>query len=275
MDLPEGFKSGLTRFGLGLAALGRPGYINLGHAADLNGRYHPSDMERQTHQVIDLAVQLGVKYIDVAQSYGRGEEFLSSWLRNHRPEDLWVGSKWGYYYTADWQVNAKKHEIKDHSVELLSRQWPESETRLKPYLKLYQVHSATLESGVLQNTKVLEELARIKAGGYVIGLSLSGEQQAEVLRKALDIKVDEDTLFGSVQATYNLLEQSVTPALEEAHDRGLAIIAKETLANGRLTTRNKGAAYFEVLQAMASNTKPLSMLCRWPLFWKRNLSPRY
>jgi aryl-alcohol dehydrogenase-like predicted oxidoreductase len=41
-----------------------------------------------------------------------------------------------------------------------------------------------------------------------------------------------------VQATWNLLEPSVGPALAEAHDRGWGVIVKEALANGRLTGRN-------------------------------------
>ncbi len=47
------------------------------------------------------------RYFDAARSYGRAEEFLGSWLGGLGREQLdraVVGSKWGYYYTADWQV---------------------------------------------------------------------------------------------------------------------------------------------------------------------------
>ncbi len=39
----------LARLGIGLAALGRPGYVTLHHAFDLEGRYDPSIMELRTH----------------------------------------------------------------------------------------------------------------------------------------------------------------------------------------------------------------------------------
>src|SRR5215218_4751430 len=39
----------VSRLGLGLAALGRPGYINLGHAADLRGDYDVGSMEARAH----------------------------------------------------------------------------------------------------------------------------------------------------------------------------------------------------------------------------------
>ena len=62
-----------------------------------------------------------------------------------------VSSKWGYTYTADWAVDATVHEIKDHSAAALARQWPETDALLGPWLRLYQVHSATIESGVLDD----------------------------------------------------------------------------------------------------------------------------
>src|ERR1700731_1113506 len=70
----------VSRVGLGLAALGRPGYINLGHADDLHRDYDVTAMERQTHAVLDEAWRLGVRYFDAARSYGDAERFLASWL---------------------------------------------------------------------------------------------------------------------------------------------------------------------------------------------------
>lgn len=164
----------VTPIGLGLAALGRPGYINLGHADDLEEDYDVESMRTHTHQVLDAAWQAGIRYYDAARSYGRAEEFLGSWLRTREIEsqDVTVGSKWGYTYTAGWKVEAEKHEVKEHSLGVLQRQWRESQEHLGKYLKLYQIHSATLESGVLENQPVLEELARIKSTGTRIGLTL-------------------------------------------------------------------------------------------------------
>jgi aryl-alcohol dehydrogenase-like predicted oxidoreductase len=50
------------RIGLGLAALGRPGYINLGHGRDLAGETDVSALERRTHEVLDAAHAAGVRY---------------------------------------------------------------------------------------------------------------------------------------------------------------------------------------------------------------------
>ena len=228
----------VTSLGLGLAALGRPGYLNLGHGVDLNGRRDTEALEHHTHDMLDAAWRAGIRYFDAARSYGRAEAFLASWLSTRAVEStsVTVGSKWGYRYTAGWQVDADTHEIKDLSRPHLESQYSESDGLLGPYLKLYQIHSAT--RAVLEDRAVLERLAQIRDQGVVIGLSVSGPQQAETIRSAVGVTVDGACLFGAVQGTWNLLERSAGPALEEAHEAGLGVIVKETLANGRLTARD-------------------------------------
>jgi aryl-alcohol dehydrogenase-like predicted oxidoreductase len=222
------------RFGLGLAALGRPGYINLGHAADLSAGHDPDAMRRNAHAVLDAAHDAGVRYFDAARSYGRAEEFLADWLdrRNLAPNEVFVASKWGYTYTADWRIDADKHEVKDHGADTFRRQLEESKTLLGKYLRLYQIHSATLDSGVLDDAEVVRGLRNLRESGIQIGLSVTGPRQADTLRKALSLD-----LFDAVQATWNLLERSVGDALAKAKAAGLRVIVKESLANGRLTAR--------------------------------------
>jgi aryl-alcohol dehydrogenase-like predicted oxidoreductase len=231
--------------GLGLAALGRPGYINLDHAVDLEGDYRVAAMEARTHRVLDAAWREGVRYFDAARSYGLAEQFLGSWLRKRQipPQDVTVGSKWGYSYTADWKVDAEVHEVKEHSPAVLRNQLRESRENLASYLRLYQIHSATLRSGVLENQAVISELARLKRQGTLIGLSTSGPDQAQVIRLAATINFDGSRLFDSVQSTWNLLERASAPALKEAASAGMCVIVKEALANGRLTLRNSDPTF--------------------------------
>ena len=237
----------VTPIGFGLAALGRPGYINLGHADDLRHQYEPALMAAQTAALCDAAWAAGIRYFDTARSYGRAEEFLGTWLRAraHDRTLLTVGSKWGYTYTAGWLPDAAIHEVKEHSLERLRSQWVESQAELGAYLSLYQIHSATLESGVLERPEVLAELAQIRAGGVAIGLSVSGPRQAATIGRALQIRVEGQRLFDVVQATWNLLEPSAGSALAEAHAAGMGVIVKEAVANGRLTPRNVAPAFAE------------------------------
>jgi len=233
--------------GLGLAALGRPGYINLGHAHDLHLNYDPAAMETHAHEVLDAAWAAGIRYFDVARSYGKGEAFLASWLRRRKidPNAVTVGSKWGYTYTAGWRVDAEKHEIKDHTLPVLLRQLAETRSILSDYLNIYHIHSATIESGVLDDSAVLDELARLKDTGVAVGLSVTGVRQPDIILKSLTLQRGGVRLFDVVQATWNLLERSAGPALMEAHAAGMGVIIKESLANGRLTARNSDPAFVE------------------------------
>ena len=177
----------MSRIGLGLAALGRPGYINVGHGGDLAGRTVDSKLERHVHVLLDAAYAAGVRYFDAARSYGKAEAFLASWLAQRAlpPGEVTVGSKWGYTYTADWRVDADQHEVKDLSAATLRRQVAESLALLGPHLGLCQIHSATLESGVLDDAEVREELARLREEGVRIGFTATGPRQSATIEHAL------------------------------------------------------------------------------------------
>jgi aryl-alcohol dehydrogenase-like predicted oxidoreductase len=245
MELRPLGSSGLrvTPIGLGLAALGRPGYITLDREKDLGNDRSVPALERRAHEVLSAAYDAGLRYFDAARSYGFAERFLASWLRERAlpPKAVTVGSKWGYTYVGNWQVDARIHEVKDHSLAALRRQIDESRALLGEYLDLYQIHSATLESGVLEDHAVLAELNSLRANGLAIGISVSGPRQAEVIRRALAVRIDGVNPFQSVQATWNLLEPSAGPALAEAHAAGWGVIIKEALANGRLANRDQEA----------------------------------
>jgi aryl-alcohol dehydrogenase-like predicted oxidoreductase len=219
--------------GLGLAALGRPGYINLGHGGDV-GDVAVERMERAAHDVLDAAYAEGVRAFDAARSYGRAEAFLASWLerRGLAPGDVQVSSKWGYSYTAGWRVDADEHEVKELTAAQLRRQWRESSALLGDHLGLYQIHSATIESGVLEDREVHAELAALRERGVRIGLTVTGPRQAATIEQALATGG-----FDAVQATWNLYERSAAGALARAHEAGLYVMVKEALANGRLTAR--------------------------------------
>jgi aryl-alcohol dehydrogenase-like predicted oxidoreductase len=229
----------VSRIGLGLAALGRPAYINIGRDRDFSAERSVTEFERRCLEVLDAAYAAGIRYVDAARSYGMAESFLASWISQRSvPFDaLTIGSKWGYSFVGGWRLDAPVHEVKDLSAGHLRRQNAESRATLGDRLRLYQIHSATLESHVLDDADVLTELGRLRADGLAIGLTVSGPRQADVIRRALEVQVDGASLFQVVQATWNLLEPSAATALADAKALGLGVIVKEALANGRLTAR--------------------------------------
>jgi aryl-alcohol dehydrogenase-like predicted oxidoreductase len=245
---------GPHRVGLGLAALGRPGYLNVGHGADLGGDRSVAALRARSFEVLDAARAAGVRYFDAARSYGRGEEFLGAWLGDRDAEDVVVGSKWGYVYTADWEVDADPPEVKRHDADTLRRQLEETRANLGDRLALYQIHSATPDSGVLENDEVLSELAALRASGVAIGLTTSGTSQAETLERALALD-----LFDTAQVTWNLHERAAGAALRRVHDAGMGTIVKEALANGRLATRGGHPALDRVADRLGATPDAVAL----------------
>jgi aryl-alcohol dehydrogenase-like predicted oxidoreductase len=231
-----------SRLGLGLAAVGRPAYITLGRTHDLGGDRSVEAMYARSAAVLDAAWAAGVRYLDAARSYGRAEEFLARWLRERRIPGgaATVGSKWGYRYTAGWRMDAAVHEQKEHSVARFREQLAESEALLGGRLALYQIHSATIESGCLDDAALLAALVEARArGAYAaLGVTLTGPGSGATLARALEARVGGRRVFDVVQATFNLLEPSLAVGLAAAHAAGIGVITKEVFANGRLSPAN-------------------------------------
>lgn len=242
-----------TQIGLGLAAIGRPEYINI--RTDNSIDKSEDAFKKNAFSVLNEAYKLGVRYFDTAPSYGKGEAFLQEWNDVNNHYDAVLGTKWGYTYVANWKLGFDgKHEVKEHSTEKLEEQWDVSK-QLLPRLKYYQVHSATFESGILENEAVLNQLYQIKKEtGLHIGITTSGANQKEVIKAAIEVKVNDDELFDSFQVTYNVFDQSSFSILGDVLKQGKCVIIKEALANGRIFRNEKFQQYnkvYNILEALS------------------------
>ncbi|MEU8640168.1 aldo/keto reductase [Amycolatopsis sp. NPDC048633] len=224
----------VDRVALGLAALGRPAYINLGRDGALPPERDVESMRAATFAVLDDAYAAGVRHVDVARSYGRSEEFLAGWLAEREHADVEVSSKWGYAYVGDWRLDAGVHEVKEHSAARFAAQWAETLALLGDRVGLYQVHSLTVDSPLFTDEPLVEALAELSANGVAVGFSTSGPAQAAAIERAFALEVAGRPVFSAVQSTWNVLERSAGPALAAAHAAGKRVLVKETLANGRL-----------------------------------------
>lgn len=256
MTWPPAMLQDAPRIGLGLAALGRPAYITSDRASELGNDRSPESMRHRTEAMLDAAYQAGVRYIDAARSYGRAESFLAGWLaaRKLSPDDITVGSKWGYTYVGDWRMDADRQETQDLSLDALNRQLAESLGILGSSLALYQIHSANPDNAVLSSPDVLDALRRLRERPMAIGLTVTGPEQAQVIDAAIELD-----LFDTVQATWNLLEPSSGDALARAHEAGLTVIVKEAVANGRLTNAGDQPALMKAAAARGLTADTLAI----------------
>jgi len=235
----------MTQIGLGLAALGRPEYINIRIENVIDKT--EKTFKKNTFSVLNEAYNLGVRYFDTAPSYGKGEAFLNEWITQTNHPDIVLGTKWGYTYEANWELGFNgQHEVKEHSLNKLLEQWEVSKKML-PKLAYYQVHSATFESGILENKDVLNQLFKIKKEtGLHMGISTSGAYQKEILETALKITIENEILFDCFQVTFNVFEQSTFSVLQKALQSGKTVIIKEALANGRVFQNKNFKHYYEL-----------------------------
>ncbi len=242
----------VTDLGLGTAALGRPQYINLREKPYRD--FSLNSFKDEGTKLLDKAYVQGIRYFDTAPGYGIAEQLLIDWLRSNEPKDVEVATKWGYTYTANFDLNAIIHEVKDHSFGKLKEQWQVSQALL-PYLKYYQIHSATFETNVLKNDKVLNHLGEIRDElGVIIGLTTSGDNQVEFLKRAIEIKINGKRLFELFQVTYNVFEQSLNSVCDLIKEEKLRIVVKEALANGRVFPNVNFSHYkktYEVLKSLS------------------------
>jgi aryl-alcohol dehydrogenase-like predicted oxidoreductase len=230
----------LARLGVGLAAVGRPAYINTGSAAALPSDRSVPALRAQTAAVLDAAWAAGLRWVDVARSYGRAEEFLHDWLGTGEHPGLTVSSKWGYAYVGGWRRDAAVHEAKEHSLARFTAQL--DETRALLAVDAYLVHSLTPDSPLLTDSPLQHALGELRDTGVRVGFSTSGPHQAETVERGLALAVDGVRLFDVVQSTWNAWEQSAGPALAAAHEDGVHVVVKEALANGRLVAELGDAA---------------------------------
>ncbi len=193
----------IGRLGVGLAAIGRPAYINLGRTDELGTHRSVDELRAVSWAVLDEAYAAGVRWVDVARSYGRAEEFLAGWLTERQHGDVVVSSKWGYAYVGDWRLDAPVHEVKEHSLARFTAQLAETRALLGNRLGLYQVHSLTTDSPLFGDRELQEALARLCAHGVRVGFSTSGPAQADTVRRALALTAQGQPVFTAVQSTWN------------------------------------------------------------------------
>lgn len=241
------------KLALGTAAIGRPQYINI--RSQKPDAFELESFKQKGFKLLESAYNLGIRYFDTAPGYGMAEGLILDWLATKEDDSIEVATKWGYEYVANFDPNAEVHEVKDHGLAQLNKQWEVSK-QLLPNLSTLQIHSATFETGVLKDTAVLGRLAEIKeAYGIRMGLSTTGDNQVDVLQKALEITVDGKRLFDVFQVTYNVLDQSLKSVLNGINPNEVRIVIKEALANGRVFPNSDYPEYTRIYDTLEGMSK--------------------
>lgn len=219
--------------GLGTAAIGRPSYINIRQESTPE-TFNLEAFKQNGIAVLEMAYKQGIRYFDTAPNYGLAEDLLINWVKGKNDESIEIATKWGYTYTANFDSNAVEHEHKEHSLQRLNEQWEVSKNLL-PHLTTYQIHSATFQTKVLENDEILNRLMELKLEHQLkIGITVSGDNQVDILKKAVEVTVNGQELFDAFQVTYNVFDQSLATIANDLKKANKRLIIKEALANGKV-----------------------------------------
>ncbi len=195
------------------------------------GGYHIGwTTERDAQEVIEKAMEGGVRFFDTAESYDNGgsEIRYGKYLVPKYRDDIFIMSK----STATSGTIAKKH------LEGTLR-------RLKcDYVDLWQVHSLRTPEDVDDRIKneVLEVFEKAKTEGKVKHIGFTGHQNPFAHKRMLDKTANHD-IFETIQMPVNAIDlhfhSFIKNVLPSAIERNFGVLAMKTLSDGRFFKEKK------------------------------------
>jgi aryl-alcohol dehydrogenase-like predicted oxidoreductase len=186
--------------------------------------------EAAAFAIMDRALELGVNYLDTADSYGggRSEEMIGRWLRSRGARDAVVLSTKVFNRTGPGPNDAglsRRHVLRavEDSLRRLQTDW----------LDLYVTHEVDPETPLDETLRAMDDLVRQGKVRYVG----SSNTHAWRLAKALWVSDRLGVVrYDGVQNEYNLLHRGIeAEVLPLAADQELAVTPFSPLAGGLLT----------------------------------------
>ncbi|MDQ6836202.1 MAG: aldo/keto reductase [Actinomycetota bacterium] len=194
-----------------------------------SGVWGPPDDPEEAVRVLRRAVELGVNFIDTADSYGPfvAEELIHEALYPY-PDGLVIATKAGLTRAGpgDWRPVGRPEYLRQQCELSLRHLGLER-------IELYQLHRIDAKVPVAESVGELEAL---RQEGKIRHIGLS-EVSVEELKEA-----QETAEIVSVQNLFNLTNRSAEPLLEHCEAEGIAFIPWFPLATGELANEGGPAA---------------------------------
>lgn len=192
--------------------------------------------DEQSKAALELAIHLGVTFVDTALVYGEGHsERLIAEVRSAQGwgRDVVVATKIppkNYVWPGDPQVPLRKVFPPRHIVKCVEKSLKNLRVEALDLEQLHVWHDAWLHSPEWPATR--EAMVRCKEQGKVKhwGVSVNDHAPGTALRLL------QDPLFETVQVIYNIFDRSAESALlQVAGERDLGVIARVPFDEGALT----------------------------------------
>jgi len=207
----------LGRSGLKVSAIGLGGNT-FGNGAD----------EAQTARIIHRAFDVGINFIDTADTYSRGvsEQHVGKAIAGRRHQAIVATKVYGRMGDGPNDTGLSRKHIMDGVEASLKR----LET---DYIDLYQVHNVDHSTSIYETLAALDDLVR---GGKVRYLGCSNFLAWQICEALWASDRKNLTPFVSVQPRYNVLDRAIErELLPFCRQYGIGIIPYSPLAGGILT----------------------------------------
>jgi pyridoxine 4-dehydrogenase len=207
----------------------------------------PTDRD-ECKAVLRRALELGVNFIDTADSYGPevSEEIIAEALHPY-PDDLVIATKGGYLRSGPgrWEPDGRPEHLREACEGSLQRLRVDR-------IDLYQFHVPDRKVPYEESIGALKEL-QDEGKIHLIGVSNVSTEQLGQARAIVDVV--------SVQNRFNLTDRATEDELEQCEQDGLGFIPWFPLAVGRLA--RPGGPLDEI--AHAHNAAPSQIALAWLL----------
>lgn len=212
------------------------------------GIWGPPADRSAARAVLRRVVELGVNFIDTADSYGPeiSEELIAEALAPY-PEDLVIATKGGLLRDGPgrWRADCRPEHLRQACEGSLRR------LRLDQ-IPLYQLHTVDSRVPLEESVGALTDLQQAGKIRY-LGLSNVGVDELERAQKMTSVV--------SVQNRYNLGDRGAQPILDRCERDGLAFLPWYPLGSGGMA--QAGGAVAEI--AEANGATPAQVALAWLL----------
>ncbi len=197
------------------------------------GGYHVGwTTERDAQEVIEAALEGGVRFFDTAESYadGTSETRYGKYLTPKYRDLIFLMSK---------STGKDAKTVKEHLEGTLRRLKTDQ-------LDLYQVHAISTPDDVDSRIQlgVLDVLLKAKEEGKIKYLGFTGHQNPFAHSRMLE-RTEESDIFDTVLMPVNVLDQTyfsfTKNVLPKALERNMGVLAIKSLADGRFFAKKENA----------------------------------
>ena len=216
--------------GLGTVKLGRDQEVKYP-----TGFTIPNDNE--VRDLLALAKDLGINFIDTAPAYGNSEERLGQLMTN--PNDWVIMTKVG-------EIFENGQSSFDFSAEHTRMSVERSLKRLKrESLDMVLVHSNGDDMHIINNEGALEELDRLKQKGLIQSYGMS----TKTVEGGMWIVENTDV----VMATLNLSDDHDLPVIARAAELNKGVVVKKALQSGHADKSAGGSGVKQAFEYIFSH----------------------